>query len=229
MLGREASPICEAEVYDDEAFRRQLRDAAASLTVGSAWEPTSRITPLTQVPGADLRRALTTLDEGEEWLLEPRQVGANPRLWSPGIKLGVRPGSFFHRTECFGPVLGVMRAADLDEAIDLANDTPFGLTSGLHSLDAREVSALAGTHRGRQSLRQSSHHGRDRSSPAVRRLEALGLRTRREGGRPELRAPARTLASGQPALRVRRMPADPGRPAATLVEPGRRGRPSRAS
>ncbi len=131
--------ICEAEVYDDEAFRRQLRDAAASLTVGSAWEPTSRITPLTQVPGADLRRALTTLDEGEEWLLEPRQVGANPRLWSPGIKLGVRPGSFFHRTECFGPVLGVMRAADLDEAIDLANDTPFGLTSGLHSLDAREV------------------------------------------------------------------------------------------
>src|SRR3989454_1039365 len=96
--------ICEAEVYDDADFRRQLRDAAASLAVGSAWEPTSRITPLTQPPGAALQRALTVLDEDEEWLLEPRPATDNPQLWSPGIKLGVRPGSFFHRTEGFGPV-----------------------------------------------------------------------------------------------------------------------------
>jgi RHH-type proline utilization regulon transcriptional repressor/proline dehydrogenase/delta 1-pyrroline-5-carboxylate dehydrogenase len=130
--------VCEAEVYDDPAFRRQLRDAAASLAVGSAWDASSRITPLTQPPGDALRRALTTLDPGEEWLLEPRRRGE--RLWSPGIKLGVTRGSFFHRTECFGPVLGLMRAADLDEAIALANDTPYGLTSGIQSLDDREVS-----------------------------------------------------------------------------------------
>jgi RHH-type transcriptional regulator, proline utilization regulon repressor / proline dehydrogenase / delta 1-pyrroline-5-carboxylate dehydrogenase len=131
--------ICEAEVYDDPGFRRQLRDAAASLAVGSAWELSSRVTPLTQAPGAALRRALTVLDEGEEWLLEPRPVPGNPALWSPGIKLGVRPGSFFHRTECFGPVLGLMRAEDLDEAIALANATPFGLTSGIETLDDREI------------------------------------------------------------------------------------------
>jgi RHH-type proline utilization regulon transcriptional repressor/proline dehydrogenase/delta 1-pyrroline-5-carboxylate dehydrogenase len=131
--------ICEAEVYDDPAFRRQLRDAAASLQVGSAWEPASRVTPLTQSPGPALRRALTVLDEGEEWLLEPRPEPDNPQLWSPGIKLGVRPGSFFHRTECFGPVLGLMRAEDLDQAIALANAPPFGLTSGIESLDDREI------------------------------------------------------------------------------------------
>ena len=131
--------ICEAEVYDDADFRRQLRDAAASLAVGSAWELASRITPLTQTPGAALRRALSILDEGEEWLLEPCPAGDNPQLWSPGIKLGVRPGSFFHRTECFGPVLGLMRADDLDQAIELANATPFGLTSGMHTLDDREI------------------------------------------------------------------------------------------
>jgi RHH-type proline utilization regulon transcriptional repressor/proline dehydrogenase/delta 1-pyrroline-5-carboxylate dehydrogenase len=131
--------ICEAEVYDDRDFRRQLRDAAASLAVGPAWTLASRVTPLTREPGAALWRALTVLDEGEEWLLEPRPAVDNPRLWSPGIKLGVRPGSFLHRTECFGPVLGVMRAGDLDEAIALANATPFGLTSGLHTLDDREV------------------------------------------------------------------------------------------
>jgi RHH-type proline utilization regulon transcriptional repressor/proline dehydrogenase/delta 1-pyrroline-5-carboxylate dehydrogenase len=131
--------ICEAEVYDDPDFRRQLRDAAASLAVGSAWELTSRITPLTQVPGAALRRALTILDEGEEWLLEPKPTTDDAQLWSPGIKLGVRPGSFFHRTECFGPVLGLMRAEDLDQAIELANAQPFGLTSGIQTLDDREI------------------------------------------------------------------------------------------
>ena len=131
--------ICEAEVYDDPAFRRQLRDAAASLAVGAAWALTSRITPLTQPPGPALGRALTVLDEGEAWLLEPRPAADNAQLWSPGIKLGVRPGSFFHRTECFGPVLGLMRAADLDEAIDLANAQPFGLTGGIQTLDDREV------------------------------------------------------------------------------------------
>jgi len=131
--------ICEAEVYDDPAFRRQLRDAAASLAVGSAWESSSRVTPLTQPPGPALRRALTTLDPGEEWLLEPRSLSREAPLWSPGIRLGVRPGSFFHQTECFGPVLGLMRAADLDEAIALANDQPFGLTGGIQSLDDREV------------------------------------------------------------------------------------------
>jgi RHH-type proline utilization regulon transcriptional repressor/proline dehydrogenase/delta 1-pyrroline-5-carboxylate dehydrogenase len=132
--------ICEAEVYDDPAFRRQLRDAAESLAVGSAWDPASRITPLTQPPGEALRRALTTLDLGETWLLEPRAIGdGTTPLWTPGIKLGVRRGSFFHLTECFGPVLGIMRAADLDEAIALVDDVPFGLTSGIQSLDDREV------------------------------------------------------------------------------------------
>jgi RHH-type proline utilization regulon transcriptional repressor/proline dehydrogenase/delta 1-pyrroline-5-carboxylate dehydrogenase len=131
--------ICEAEVYDDPDFRRQLRDAATSLGVGSAWEVASRITPLTQPPGAALRRALTVLDDGEQWLLEPHPAADNAQLWSPGIKLGVRAGSFFHRTECFGPVLGLMRAQSLDEAIDLANAQPFGLTSGIETLDDREI------------------------------------------------------------------------------------------
>ncbi len=131
--------VLEAEVYDNPDFRRQLADAAASLKVGTAWSPASKITPLTQVPGDNLQRALTSLDEGESWLLEPRQIGDNPRLWSPGIKVGVQRGSFFHQTECFGPVLGLMRADNLPHAVELANDTSFGLTGGIHSLDDREV------------------------------------------------------------------------------------------
>lgn len=131
--------ILEAEVYDDPAFRRQLRDAAASLRVGPAADPASVVTPVVSEPGADLRRALTTLEPGESWLLEPRQDRQDPCLWSPGIRLGVQPGSWFHHTECFGPVLGLMRARDLAEAVRFQNAVAFGLTAGLHSLDEGEA------------------------------------------------------------------------------------------
>jgi RHH-type transcriptional regulator, proline utilization regulon repressor / proline dehydrogenase / delta 1-pyrroline-5-carboxylate dehydrogenase len=62
-------------------------------------------------------------------------------LWTPGIRLGVREGSWFHYTECFGPVLGLMRARDLEHAIQLQNAVVYGLTAGLHSLDEEEVNA----------------------------------------------------------------------------------------
>ena len=127
--------ILEAEVYDNSDFLRQLRDAAASLRVGE--DPAAVITPLIRPPGPDLLRALTRLEPGESWLLEPRRI--NDCLWSPGIRLGVQPGSWFQRTECFGPVLGLVRARNLEEAIATQNATAFGLTGGLHSLDETEI------------------------------------------------------------------------------------------
>jgi RHH-type proline utilization regulon transcriptional repressor/proline dehydrogenase/delta 1-pyrroline-5-carboxylate dehydrogenase len=51
----------------------------------------------------------------------------------------VRAGSWFHQTECFGPVLGVMRADDLDHALAIQNGVPFGLTGGIHALDEAEI------------------------------------------------------------------------------------------
>jgi RHH-type proline utilization regulon transcriptional repressor/proline dehydrogenase/delta 1-pyrroline-5-carboxylate dehydrogenase len=130
--------ILEAEVYDDPQFKKHLREAVESLKVGPAWDLATKINPLIRAPSGVLKRALTTLEEGEEWLLEPKQDSKNPWAWSPGIKLGVRPGSFTHMTELFGPVLGLMRADHLRHAIGLANAVPYGLTAGLHSLDERE-------------------------------------------------------------------------------------------
>ncbi|MBI3232045.1 MAG: bifunctional proline dehydrogenase/L-glutamate gamma-semialdehyde dehydrogenase [Candidatus Doudnabacteria bacterium] len=130
--------IIEKELYDDLHFRRQLRDAAESLPLGPAWEPHSKITPLIRPANENLLRALTTLEAGESWLLKPKQDKENLNLWSPGIKLGVKKGSFTQQTELFGPILGMMRAEDLGHAIHLANSTPYGLTAGIHTLDRRE-------------------------------------------------------------------------------------------
>jgi RHH-type proline utilization regulon transcriptional repressor/proline dehydrogenase/delta 1-pyrroline-5-carboxylate dehydrogenase len=129
--------IVEASVYDDPVFMRRLADAVRSVRVGVASDLATMTGPIVGEPSAKLLRALTTLEPGEEWLVAPVQHDSH--VWSPGVRLGVAPGSWFHLTECFGPVLGLMRARDLDHAIELQNAVEFGLTGGIHSLDEHEV------------------------------------------------------------------------------------------
>jgi RHH-type proline utilization regulon transcriptional repressor/proline dehydrogenase/delta 1-pyrroline-5-carboxylate dehydrogenase len=130
--------ICEEAVLEDPHFLARLRDAAAALVTGSAWSSRTDAPPLIRTPRDALAEALGTLLPGESWLLEPRVDPANPRLVSPGIKLGVARGSPTHMNELFGPVLAVMRARDLAEAVAIANEVPYGLTAGLESLDEAE-------------------------------------------------------------------------------------------
>ncbi len=130
--------ILEKEVYNDKNFKNQLVDAARSYETGSAWNFKNKMGPMIQAPAGNLKKALTRLNKGEEWALQPESKPDNPLLWSPGIKWGVSPGSDTHMTEFFGPLLGVMCAENLDEAVDIANKTGYGLTSGLESLDSEE-------------------------------------------------------------------------------------------
>jgi RHH-type proline utilization regulon transcriptional repressor/proline dehydrogenase/delta 1-pyrroline-5-carboxylate dehydrogenase len=129
--------IVESSVHDDPRFTRQLADAVRSLPVGEATSLASVVGPVIHPPEGALLRALTQLDPGESWLVEPRRL--SDTCWTPGVKLGVRAGSWFHQTECFGPVLGVLRVDSLDDAIATQNAVPFGLTAGLHTLDPSEV------------------------------------------------------------------------------------------
>ncbi|WP_407341703.1 bifunctional proline dehydrogenase/L-glutamate gamma-semialdehyde dehydrogenase [Pengzhenrongella phosphoraccumulans] len=124
-----------------DRLRRQLADAVSSLRVGPATDLATTVGPLTEPASGKLLRALTTLDPGETWLVEPRRLDDDGYLWTPGVKHGVAPGSFFHLTEVFGPVLGVMRVETLAEAIELQNAVAFGLTGGIHSLDEDEIAS----------------------------------------------------------------------------------------
>ena len=131
--------ILVGSVGSSERFNRQLLDAVSSLKVGWPDDPTTVMSPIVEPAQDKLLSALTSLQEGESWLLEPQSLDSSRRLWSPGIRTGVKPGSAFHTTEYFGPVLGIMHARSLDEAISWQNATDFGLTAGIHSLDPAEV------------------------------------------------------------------------------------------
>ncbi|CAN7569544.1 bifunctional proline dehydrogenase/L-glutamate gamma-semialdehyde dehydrogenase [Arthrobacter sp. LjRoot14] len=131
--------ILVGSVATSKRFHNQLIDAVTSLKVGYPEDPASQMGPIIEPANGKLLNALTTLGEGENWAVEPRKLDETGRLWSPGVRYGVRRGSYFHLTEFFGPVLGVMTAETLEDAIAIQNQVEYGLTAGLHSLSTEEV------------------------------------------------------------------------------------------
>ncbi|MET4095987.1 bifunctional proline dehydrogenase/L-glutamate gamma-semialdehyde dehydrogenase [Arthrobacter sp. UYCu712] len=131
--------ILVGSVAKSKRFHNQLIDAVTSLKVGYPEDPASQMGPIIEPANGKLLNALTTLGEGESWAVEPKKLDETGRLWSPGVRHGVRRGSYFHLTEFFGPVLGVMTADTLEEAIAIQNQIDYGLTSGLHSLSTDEL------------------------------------------------------------------------------------------
>ncbi|MGY2744763.1 proline dehydrogenase family protein [Arthrobacter sp. UYCu723] len=131
--------ILVGSVAKSRRFHNQLIDAVTSLKVGYPEDPASQMGPIIEPANGKLLNALTTLGEGESWAVEPRKLDVSGKLWSPGVRYGVRRGSYFHLTEFFGPVLGVMTADTLEEAIAIQNQIDYGLTSGLHSLNTEEL------------------------------------------------------------------------------------------
>ncbi len=131
--------ILEDEVYNDTSFKKALIDTASSMNVGSIWDFKNRIGTLANKVSGNLERALDVLEGNETWALKPSYVDNNPYMLKPAIKWGVEEGSFIHMNELFGPVLAVIKASSLEHAVKIVNATGYGLTSGIESLDEREV------------------------------------------------------------------------------------------
>ncbi|WP_216426509.1 bifunctional proline dehydrogenase/L-glutamate gamma-semialdehyde dehydrogenase [Arcanobacterium phocae] len=131
--------ILVGTMAESKRLLTQIVDAARSLVVAYPQTPAAQMGPVIEPVCGKLERGLTKLGHGEHWILAPRQLDDTRRLWSPGIRIGVQRGSEFHKTEYFGPVLGIMFAENLDEAIDIQNDVEYGLTGGIHTLDSDEI------------------------------------------------------------------------------------------
>jgi len=129
--------LVEKSVYDDPQFMVKLKDAATSFKVGGVWNAGNNCGPMITNHNEKLEKALV-LEPGESWLVEPRFLDDKKYVMAPSVKIGVRPGSYTFRTELFAPLLAVVRVEDICEAIQLVNSLPYGLTSGLQSLDEKE-------------------------------------------------------------------------------------------
>ncbi|MDO5673031.1 MAG: bifunctional proline dehydrogenase/L-glutamate gamma-semialdehyde dehydrogenase [Actinomycetaceae bacterium] len=131
--------ILVGSVGTSRRFHGQLIDAVESLNIGYPSDLAVQMGPINEPAKGKLLRGLTTLSEGEKWAIRPRSLDKSGKLWSPGVRSGVQPGSEYHLTEYFGPILGVIRCDTLEEAVAIQNQVDYGLTGGIHSLDPEEI------------------------------------------------------------------------------------------
>ena len=124
--------IVAADIYDEflTKFTARVLETAGELAPLSSVAAAKRL-------GEQVDRAVadgaTLVSSGE------RKVAHFP----PGVLTGVSSDSASYREELFGPVACVYKAAGEDEAVELANDTPFGLGSYVFTTDAEQATRVA--------------------------------------------------------------------------------------
>jgi alpha-ketoglutaric semialdehyde dehydrogenase len=128
-----------------DEFTDRMLAAVEALTVGDGSRDGVHIGPLVSEPQRD--RVLSYLDvardEGHQ-LLTGGGPGDGPGWFvRPTLYADVDPGSRIGQEEIFGPVLGLMRAEGLEQALEIANSVGFGLSASLFTRDLAAALAFA--------------------------------------------------------------------------------------
>ncbi len=119
-------------------FVKRFADAARSVRVGPPEDPASRMGPV--INAAAKENIERYIEQGRREGREVLAAGPPPGGWpgdgyyvGPHIFADVSPDALIAQEEIFGPVVAVMRARDMDEALAIANGTQYALTGGLVS------------------------------------------------------------------------------------------------
>ncbi len=131
-----ASRVIVLEAAHDD-FVRRLVEATRSLRVGPAEDPATRVPPVISAEARDKIEGFVREGEREATLAaagEPPAGGGSGGFYVvPRVFTEVRPDAVIAQEEIFGPVVAVMKAADLDEALAIAGGVRYALTGGLIS------------------------------------------------------------------------------------------------
>lgn len=124
--------IVAADIYDEflTKFTAKVLETAGELAPLSSLAAAKRL-------GEQVDRAVA---DGATLVSSGERKGAH---FPPGVLTGVSSDSASYREELFGPVACVYKAAGEDEAVELANDTPFGLGSYVFTTDAEQAARVA--------------------------------------------------------------------------------------
>ena len=118
-------------IYD--AFLQRLADAVKSLRIGPAQDSASQIGPVIDERAKRTIENYIEIGKREARRVVERAVPADGYYVSPTVFADVPPESRLAQEEIFGPVLAVMPARTFDEALAIANTTPYALTGGVYS------------------------------------------------------------------------------------------------
>lgn len=126
-------------VYD--AFVERVRAKVAALVVGDGAAPGTTIGPLINRAGVDKVASLVedALAHGAKAAMGGNRSNAGATFYEPTVLTGVQPDMAIATSEIFGPVVPVIRFTDEDEAVRIANDTPYGLAAYFYARDLGRV------------------------------------------------------------------------------------------
>ncbi|MDR2918718.1 MAG: bifunctional proline dehydrogenase/L-glutamate gamma-semialdehyde dehydrogenase [Tannerella sp.] len=130
--------LLDKKAFNDEAFKSKLRDAVMSMRTGSVWDTMNIVGPMIDNDNEKLLHAINNLEPGESWLVAPEFLDEKKYILKPTVKWGVKPTSFTFKNELFAPLLSVVCIDSLEQGIEYANSSEYGLTSGLQSLNEEE-------------------------------------------------------------------------------------------
>jgi succinate-semialdehyde dehydrogenase/glutarate-semialdehyde dehydrogenase len=123
-----------------DKFEREFASRMEALKVGDPFDEKTELGPLSTADGvADLDRDVqATIRAGACVLTGGKPLDRPGNFYAPTVLTNIPSGSPAHKEELFGPVAGVFRAKDLDDAIGIANDCRFGLGASAWTNDPKE-------------------------------------------------------------------------------------------
>ncbi|MCW2135331.1 NAD-dependent succinate-semialdehyde dehydrogenase [Arthrobacter sp. VKM Ac-2550] len=131
------------DIYDE--FVEKFTTALSAIAPGDPTDPKTYLGPLSSQAAADnlAKQVDSAVAEGAVVRTGGGKVSHDSAFFQPTVLTDVTPDMAAFREELFGPVAMVFKASSEDEAIRLANDTPFGLGASIHTNDGEKAQRIA--------------------------------------------------------------------------------------